>query len=505
MSAERQARYDSIHMDDVDFETRYNELLNKPTSSMEKEAREYAAKMTYTNDPNVYGGVLAAVARGAASAQSGSLLVNLVLPFVRTPANLLSFSMEMIGGNAFLSLPKLWADLTSANVGIRQEAMSKLAVASGLWLYVAKKYNDGEITGTGPANWEERKAWEAAGWQANSIKIQGHWVELTRAAPAGQSLATIATVYDYATLNPASETDFLPWVGAGLLYTADMIKDESYLSTVTTMLTAIESKEASAGQSLLASTINSVLVPNILRDIRRPVDQFERSGTSINLLDQMVKQIKNAVPGWSESLPPRRDWRGEPVQYFGNAYVRGLVPFKIKGSGSDDKASLEIAYHRIPVSTPEKTLNIPGAQGLTIGLMEMDNGRGFVYDQYVKFIGESRYEMVDKVVNHYKWSEAVGPDKPLGRGPGSFAEMGLRRALAAGTQLGKARFYEWMHKQGDQFRTADGKLHLIKHPVTKDTYRQAAMFYRRQPTPDWTKPEQLNIPQPKEGPEFFNP
>ena len=67
--AERKARYDSVH-NGADFKTRYHEILDEPPPSMYKEAQDYAAKMTYTNDPNVYGGILAGLARGAQSLQS---------------------------------------------------------------------------------------------------------------------------------------------------------------------------------------------------------------------------------------------------------------------------------------------------------------------------------------------------------------------------------------------------------------------------------------------------
>jgi hypothetical protein len=174
------ARYDEIHRG-LDFETQYRTYVDTPDAAAQRQAKEFAAKQTYTNDPNVYGGVLAALARGAAAAQNRSIIVNMIVPFVRTPANLLSYSMEMIGVNQVLSLPQTYNQIMRGSAAESQEAMARLTVAAGLWLTVAEMYQNGDITGVGPASWEERKAWEAAGWQPNSIRIHGKWYDISRA------------------------------------------------------------------------------------------------------------------------------------------------------------------------------------------------------------------------------------------------------------------------------------------------------------------------------------
>ena len=102
MLASIKARADSVHKG-LDFQTQYQTYVDGPDAPMQRMAKDYAAKQTYTNDPNVYGGILAALARGAASAQQRNIAVNMILPFVRTPANLLSYSMEMIGANTILA------------------------------------------------------------------------------------------------------------------------------------------------------------------------------------------------------------------------------------------------------------------------------------------------------------------------------------------------------------------------------------------------------------------
>lgn len=495
--AERKARYDSVH-NGADFKTRYHEILDEPPPSMYREAQDYAAKMTYTNDPNVYGGILAGLARGAQSLQSSHWVFNMVLPFVRTPANLLSYSMEMIGANAVLSPSTTWAKFKSTNPLDRQDAMAKIMVAGGLWAYVYDKYRDGQITGAGPPNYEERKSWEASGWQANSIMVHGKWVELTRAAPAGQSLAAMATVFDYATLTDKDDMSVSEWIGAGILFTADMIKDESYLSTITDAIVVMESKEEARGRAIAASTLNSFIVPNFLRDIRRVTDETMRSGSAPDLLQQMAKQQLNATPGLSSNLPPQRDWMGKPKNYFGNAYFRGLVPFNVKDSTKQDPASMAIAYARIPLTTPSRRFAVTD-RDLSINLMAMDKGGGFVYDKYLQIVGESRHEVVSKVIDTEAWKKLVADNEV---GPGSFGEQQLRSAIATGSRIGRARFLQFV-METDQFKTDDGRLVQIQHPVSKDEYRRMAELVLKQREQVPEELPQYDFKEKKEGPEFF--
>ena len=499
------ARTDEIHRG-MDFQKQYQHYVDNPDAPMQRAATEFGQKQTYTNDPNVYGGVLAALARGVATAQNRSVVVNMIVPFVRTPANLLSYSMEMIGANTILSPSKTYNSIFKGSAQESQEALARLTVAAGLWLTVAEMHQNGNITGTGPTNWEERKVWEAAGWQANSIKIHGKWYDMARADPGGQSLATIASIFDYYAMTQQQDKPAMEWIGAGLLYTADMIIDESYLSTASDIITAIQSKEEARARSVGASIINSLVVPNLLRDLRRPADPTMRAATSTNLLAQVQKQMMNASPWHSEDLAPQRVWKGDPKNMYGNAYVRGLIPFNIRDSESSDPASMALAYSRIPVSTPNKTIDWPGGQGDSIDLFAMDNGSGFVYDKYVEFVGKRRYQAVQIAMRTSAWKQAVIDDNT---GPGSEGEWILRKALGIGSRNGRLEMLQFLvehHGDKNTFRRGNGDLIHIQHPVSVAEYVRLHFAVRNQglELSDEDFP-QYDIRERREGPEFFKP
>jgi hypothetical protein len=501
--ADQKARSDEIHRG-MDYETQFKYWVDNPDGSMEKEAREYAAKMTYTNDPNVYEGVLSAVARGAQSAQSSSLAVNFILPFVRTPANLLGYSLQMTGLDAVMAHKAFFNNILSSDHRVRQEAMAKLTVAAGLWAVVWDMVQDGDITGAGPTNWEERKAWEANGWQRNSIKVFGKYVDMSRAAPPGQSLTLMATIAEQLSILNIDEKEGMAWIGAALMAAADQLKDENYLSTVSDFIVAIDSKDEARWRSLGASTLNSLFIPNLARDFRRIADPVDRTMKSPDLMSQVVKQMKNAYPKLSEDLPPDRDWAGKPKNYFGNAFVRGILPFNVKEPTRQDKASMALAYANVPISTPPTRLDMPGT-GNFIDLMAMDEGDGYVYDKYVQFVGESRREAVEKVVNHPKWQGLVDDDNI---GPGSEGETMLRKAIAIGSKMGRAKMLEFLISHSGPNSTydrGDGKQVTIVHRFSKDQYMEILKRVRRenQSVPEETP--QYEIRERREGVEFFKP
>jgi hypothetical protein len=501
--ADQKARAQEIH-EGMNYKEQYQWWLDNADPSMDKEAREYAAKMTYTNDPNIYDGLLSAVARGAQSAQSSSMAVNFFLPFVRTPANLLGFSLQMTGLDAVAAHRSFLNNILSSDHRVRQEAMAKLTVAAGLWAVVLDMVQDGSITGAGPTNWEERKAWEANGWQRNSIKAFGKYVDLSRAAPAGQSLTLMATIWEQLTILNIDEKEGMAWAGAALMAAADQLKDENYLSTVTDLIVAIDSKDEARWRSLTASTINSMFIPNLARDIRRVVDGTDRTMKSPDLLTQVVKQMKNAYPKLSEDLPPDRDWSGKAKNYYGSAFVRAILPFNVREPSKQDTASMALAYANVPISSPSTRIDMPGT-GNFIDLMAMDKGDGYVHDKYVQFVGESRRMAVEKLINTSKWKQLV---KEGNIGPGSDGETALRRAIGIGSKIGRVKMLEFLIEHSDANSTydrGDGKMVTIEHRFSKRQYVDLLRAVRKdnQSVPD--DMPQYEIRERREGVEFFKP
>ena len=248
-----------------------------------------------------------------------------------------------------------------------------------------------------------------------------------------------------------------------------------------------------------------MVVPNLMRDLRKPTDETKRAATSTNLLDQVEKHMKNASPWLSEDLPPQRDWKGDPINSYGNAYVRGLIPFNIRNPENSDPASMALAYARIPVSVPNKTIDWPGGQGDSIDLFAMDEGAGFVYDKYVEIMGNMRKISINTAMRTSAWKRMVSLDN---NGPGSDGEDVLRGALGIGSRIGRLQMLDFLIKHsGDNntFRRDNGDLIIIHHPVSVQEYIRIRQMVRRENIKVPEEFEQYKIQERQTGPEFFKP
>jgi len=250
-------------------------------------------------------------------------------------------------------------------------------------------------------------------------------------------------------------------------------------------------------------------VPNLLRDLRRPADKQMRSTTSTNLLDQVYKQAMNASPWHSDELPPARDWKGEPKNYFGNAYHRAIIPFNVKDPSKADAASMALAYSRIPISIPNKTIAWPGGQGDAIDLFAMDNGQGYIYDEYQKAMGKNRNRAIKTLMETPFWAQLVEENNI---GPGSDGDYALRKALGLGSKFGRLEMLGFLIDHSGDNNTysrigPDGKKmpYLIHHPVSVDEYIRLRESVRKEGVELTDEQKQYIIKKPTEGPEFFKP
>jgi len=230
----------------------------------------------------------------------------------------------------------------------------------------------------------------------------------------------------------------------------------------------------------------------------------------------MHKQMMNATPnfldlgqGSSEDLAPARDWKGDPKDYYGNVYHRGLVPFNVRDPSKADDASMAIAYARIPVAIPNKTISWPKGRGDAIDLFAMDNGQGYVYDEYLKFMGANRERAVNTLMDTAFWHRLLEEDNI---GPGSDGDMALREALSLGSKFGRLEMLQFLIEHSGENNVyrrmgPDGKEvpYLIQHPVSVDEYIRLREIVRTQGYALTDEEKQYIIKKPVEGPEFFKP
>ena len=500
----------------------YQNYIKSPTDDMVAEARDHAAKLTFTNDPSYYGSMLHSLSQMATKVQEWEPVGRLVLPFVRTPANIVGYTLENTPMRALTAPKKLLGQLTSKDATVRADAEARMAIAAGLYVYLKDYWSEGKITGAPPDNYGVLRAREQAGWKANAIRVGDDYYELNRMDPLGMVLAMYATSYDAGA--HLTEEDIPTSSAASIITVATMLTDRSFLAGLGDVERIFQSSEGTVGKQagkFAGRTITSFYIPGVMRDAREMQDPYKRSldvpDTLLGATWETVKKATlNAVPWMTDNLPPQVDAHGEDKINGGGMLWRGLVPIRTSHI-EQDPVSVAYIVTGTPVNKPDYRLSIPGGGGgPKLDLLAMDDGQGWVYRHYQKMVGRERKAAMEKVIKTSVWKKAVENND---FGPESLAADAVMKAVRMGKQAGTIKFLEQLMNQSS-FRPKVGGEQMkevkIIHAFDKNEYKQLVKALKRKgPTEENLKkiedtkiykykykPEQKGLPPEMRTPEF---
>jgi hypothetical protein len=347
------------------LKARVAELLENPPENLRMSAVDQALYQTFTNSPGK-------LAQSLQSLKAQYPAMTVILPFVRTPSNILKFTFERTPLAPLMASVR--ADLSAG--GARQElALARLSTGTALMMVAADMAMSGIVSGSGPKDTRERQALERTGWQRNSIKIGERWYAYNRLDPAGSLLGLAAEMVEI--LNNSEDEDTEESVGeaavAAVASISATVMSKTYLSGLADLFEAISDPKRyteSFVQRLVGST-----VPAIVGEAARAADPYGRE--VFNMLDA----IKRRVPGLSDDLPLRRDLWGRPVSHqsgLGWAYdVFSPIYTKPARNEPIDEEMLRLGK---AVSMPSKKATF---QGVNIDL----NAYPGAYSRYVELAG----------------------------------------------------------------------------------------------------------------------
>jgi len=344
---------------------RVAELLENPPENLRMSAVDQALYQTFTNSPGK-------LAQSLQSLKAQFPALTVILPFVRTPANILKFTFERTPLAPLMASVR--ADLSAG--GARQElALARLSTGTALMMVAADMAMSGVVSGSGPKDTRERQALERTGWQRNSIKVGDRWYAYNRLDPAGSLLGLAAEMVEI--LNNSEDEDTEESVGeaavAAVASISATVMSKTYLSGLADLFEAISDPKRyteSFVQRLVGST-----VPAIVGEAARAADPYGRE--VFNMLDA----IKRRVPGLSDDLPLRRDLWGRPVSHqsgLGWAYdVFSPIYTKPAKNEPIDEEMLRLGK---AVSMPSKKATFQGVN------IDLNNYPG-AYSRYVELAG----------------------------------------------------------------------------------------------------------------------
>jgi len=365
---------------------------NVPRASQEmtalsKQTADYAQDVTFTGDP---GDVANWLSRG----KQKHPVVGFLLPFVKTPMNILKFGLKRsaLTGGGLLRVPtpfisqkakeareqfaKAMTDVEKAEVKGR---VATAATATAALVYYAG-HNGDKITGGGPRNPAEKKALQATGWQPYSFVTTAAdgtktYISYQRLDPFATMIGIIADIAEHAKMNPHEDKFSAEALSILAFSISESLTDKSFLRGLNTALNAVSDpgtnlpklfKDVGAGMAvpMFVDKIKNVEGEKMIRESRTFVDAILRK-----------------MPIAEENVPPKRTFLGEAMYKQNPLGVLGIFNPIYVSSKKNDIVDREVQalIHGFSSPTPNY-INHPDTD-----MREFTNGEGRqAYDRYME-------------------------------------------------------------------------------------------------------------------------
>lgn len=318
---------------------RIAEIKANPPDDMLERAFDYARYITFQRP-------LTGIPQSVSTATQKHPLLKFIVPFVRTPTNLMKFAVER---SPMAPLLKEWRADVAAGGARRDLALAKATVGTGFGLWMADLATKGIITGSAPSDDNKNRIMRADGWQPYSVKVGDTYYSYARADPFSSTIgiaADLATKADGMTPRQLDEY-------SGLLV-ASILKsmgDKTWLSGASDFFNMLTDPQR-YGPTYLRQQAASSVVPAAAAQLARTIDPERRTSTSI------WDEITARVPGLSQSLPAERDVWGQPIttERLGPDYLSPVVMSRRE----NDPVNQEMLRLGATVSKPAKDRVVNG-------------------------------------------------------------------------------------------------------------------------------------------------
>ena len=310
------------------------DLVANPTDEMLERALDYGRYLTFQRQLGPVGSAISGITQNAP-------ILKLILPFVRTPTNLIKFSIER---SPFAPLLKEWRADIAAKGARRDLAIAKSMVGTGLGMAIAEMAANGLITGGAPTDRGREGMMRANGWQPYSFKVGDKYYSYSRLDPFSTTIgvaADMATKYDG--LSERQKEDAAVMVVTSIMAN---LSNKTWLSGVSDMMEAINDPERYAA-GFGKRMVGSLTVPTVFNQIARTVDPIARQR------DDYGDAIANRIPGMSDDLYPMRNVLGEPIVSEGGVGPDILSPIW-ESTDRNDPVLEKLLKARIKINKPQR-------------------------------------------------------------------------------------------------------------------------------------------------------
>jgi hypothetical protein len=396
--------------------SRINQLRINPTPKMHLEAANHQNYQTFQQsmrryqrpgDPYTksFGEILTQIANFEAL---GLPLGRLILPFVKTPYNLVKYATDrtMLG----LFAREARDNILGRNGAVaRDMQVARMVTGNMVALGVGYMVLNDMITGAGPTDSKEAMTWKMTGKQPYSVRVGDTWVSYRRLDPFATTVGLAADMGEIAKYSVTGKDrwgDEYGWEKFGVQALHAIwrnIPDKVGLRSATSLIQAVTEPEH-YGQQFVSGLVGST-VPSLLGQTARQLDPFDRETRGV------FATLQGRIPWLREDLLPRYDRWGMPFR------AQELGPFAIS-QVNNDPVNMMMEELGINIGQPTRTV-----EGVALSDKQ--------YAEYVQLSGQLAKQMLNPL--------AVTPEFRAGP-PGAQVDMvGRMVAGARAAARGKLR------------------------------------------------------------------
>jgi len=334
------------------FTQRMNDIISDPPENIHSVSVDAQHYVTFTDQLGPTG---QAISKGISSIPGGRV----IMPFMRTPFNILAFAMErqpMAPVTPIIG-KQIREDILAG--GARRDlALAKMTAGSMVMAMGAELQMAGLITGGGPQEFNSRKIWLEEN-QPYSIKFGDEWISYNRLDPIGITLANAAEISEV--MGELDDADAADIAMQGTLATAQNMISKNYMQGISNFFETLSSVRVdpdaknTQARRFIERIVGSA-VPSGVAAITRINDPVLRSTYDPEGFQQIINRVKSRVPGWSDSLPPRRNIFAEPIVLEGGVGPDIMSPIYNKQIPNDPVVN-ELIRVEVPLRMPNKQVS----------------------------------------------------------------------------------------------------------------------------------------------------
>lgn len=362
------------------------QIIENPPEDLHLSAVHAAHYQTFTQGLGDIGQAVQALARAHP-------MMRLVLPFIRTPANIVKFGAER---TPFGLLMREVRDNIRAGGIKRDIQLSRMAIGTGIGLVVANLTLEGKVTGGGPSEPNQRSALYATGWQPYSLKIGNKYYSYSRIDPLGMILglgSDFAEISEH--LHEGQKEHMAAMIMASI---ANNITSKTWMRGMSELINVLQDPDRYGDRYI--QNFAGTLIPTGVAQYARVKDPVMRQTQDV------MDALKSRLPGFSRELLPRLDIWGQPLTRGGSAGPDLLSPI-YESQDTGDKVNSEIARLGIAPGMPQR-------QAMGVKLTPEQ------YNDFVRMAGQPAKQALDEIVNQ-PWYDKL---------PDAIKAMVIKRVIA---------------------------------------------------------------------------